>query len=77
MTEQVTQQEAQQPQQENFDLTLQDLGALRAIIDIAAQRGAFKPAEMTAVGTVYNKLTGFLDNVAKQQQAQQAEQPQE
>ena len=76
MTEQVAQQEAQQPQQENFDLTLQDLGALRAIIDIAAQRGAFKPAEMTAVGTVYNKLTGFLDNVAKQQQAQQAEQPQ-
>lgn len=75
MTEQVAQ--TQEQQQENFDLTLQDLNALRAIIDIAAQRGAFKPAEMTAVGTVYNKLTGFLDNVAKQQQAQQPEQTQE
>lgn len=61
--------EAQQaPAQESFDLTINDLAQLKAIIDVAAQRSAFKPGEMAAVGTVYNKLTGFLDQVAKQGQ---------
>lgn len=65
--EAVAQQEAPAAQQEqSFDLTVQDLGALKAIIDVAAQRGAFKPAEMQAIGTVYNKLSGFLDAVSKQ-----------
>lgn len=53
-------------QEQNFDLTVQDLGALKNIIDVAAQRGSFKPNEMQAVGTVYNKLAGFLDTVSKQ-----------
>lgn len=62
-------QTAEQPaQQESFDLTVQDLNSLKAIIDVAAQRGAFKPGEMAAVGTVYNKLSGFLANVTKGQQ---------
>jgi hypothetical protein len=52
--------------EQSFDLTVQDLGALKNIIDVAAQRGAFKPNEMQAVGTVYNKLSGFLDAVSKQ-----------
>ena len=66
-------QETAQPeaQQETVDLTLQDLSALKSIIDVAAQRGAFKPAEMAAVGTVYNKLSAFLDTVAKQNQTAQ------
>ena len=61
-------EQTQVPAQEtpNYDLTVQDLGALKAIIDVAAQRGAFKPAEMQAIGTVYNKLSGFLDAVSKQ-----------
>lgn len=49
----------------NFDLTVQDLQALKTIVDVAAQRGVFKPAEMEAVGKIYNKLAGFLDQVAK------------
>lgn len=53
-------------QEQNFDLTVQDLSALKNIIDVAAQRGSFKPNEMQAVGTVYNKLAGFLDAVSKQ-----------
>jgi len=57
---------ATEAQEQNFDLTVQDLGALKNIIDVAAQRGAFKPNEMQAVGTVYNKLSGFLDAVSKQ-----------
>ena len=48
------------------DLNLQDLSAMKAIIDIASSRGAFKPNEMVAVGQTYNKLTAFLDQVAKQ-----------
>ena len=66
---------AEAPQQ-NVDLTIQDLTAIKSIIDVASQRGAFKANELAAVGTVYNKLDGFLESVAKQSQAQKAEQPQ-
>ena len=69
MTEEVKQQEAQQqaaaPEQ-NFDLTVQDLAGLRSIIDVASTRGAFNAAEMEAVGKLFNKLNGFLEQVAKQ-----------
>ena len=54
------------PQQEGADLTISDLSAMRTIIDIASSRGAFKPNEMVAVGQTYNKLSAFLDQVAKQ-----------
>lgn len=64
-TKEVEQQEAQQ---QTVDLNVQDLNMLRSIIDLAANRGAFKPAEMAAVGTVYNKLNAFLESVSKQGQ---------
>lgn len=71
MTEEVKQPEVQQPQaaaapEQNFDLTVQDLAGLRSIIDVASTRGAFKAAEMEAVGKLFNKLNGFLEQVAKQ-----------
>ncbi len=53
---------------EEAALTINDLTTLKSIIDVAAQRGAFKPAEMSAVGTVYTKLATFLDQVSKKQQ---------
>lgn len=46
------------------NLTLQDLANIKSIVDIAAQRGAFKAGEMAAVGVIYNKLSLFLDSVA-------------
>ena len=46
------------------ELTVQDLGNLRAIIDVASQRGAFRAAEMEAVGSAFNKLNNFLNAVA-------------
>lgn len=49
------------------ELTIQDLGNLRAIIDVAAQRGAFRAAEMEAVGNSFNKLNNFLNAVAPAQ----------
>ena len=57
------------------DLTLQDLAAIKSIVDVASSRGAFKPNEMVAVGQTYTKLTAFLDNVAKQAEAQKAAAP--
>lgn len=60
-------------QEETVDLTLNDLSAIKSIIDVASSRGAFKPAEMVAVGTVYSKLEKFLDIAVKQSQAAQAQ----
>jgi len=63
----------QQDQDQSIELTVNDLNALKQIIDVASSRGAFKPNEMTSVGTVYTKLDNFLKAVAAQQQAQQAQ----
>ena len=60
------------PQEGATDLNIQDLAAMKSIIDIASARGAFKPNEMAVVGNTYNKLTSFLDQVAKQAEAAQA-----
>lgn len=49
------------------ELNLNDLAAIRSIIDAASTRGAFKAGEMAAVGTVYNKLDKFLNQAAKAQ----------
>lgn len=62
----------QQEQQSN-ELTINDLNALKVIIDIASSRGAFKPNEMMAVGQTYTKLETFLNAVAKQQPQQPAQ----
>lgn len=57
---------AQEPtQQPGADLNVNDLAALRSIIDVATQRGAFKAAELEAVGKAYNKLNSFLESVTK------------
>lgn len=78
MTENVQEQQAAQaPAQEGAnpnELTIQDLSAMKVIIDIASSRGAFKPNEMTVVGQTYTKLSAFLDAVAKQADAQKAPQ---
>ena len=59
-------------QQQGPDLTVQDLQALKSIIDVASQRGAFKPNEMMTVGQTYIKLEQFLNAVIQQQPAQGA-----
>ena len=53
---------AEQPAAE---LTVQDLQALKQIIDVSTQRGAFKANEMEAVGKTFNKLDAFLQTVQK------------
>jgi len=65
----VTEKVAEAPEQpQGPDLTVQDLGQLRSVIDVASQRGAFKPNEMVTVGSIYNKLDAFLNAVQSQQQ---------
>jgi hypothetical protein len=61
------------PEENGPDLNIQDLSAMKSIIDVASSRGAFKPAEMQMVGQTYNKLSAFLDAVAKQAEAQKAQ----
>jgi hypothetical protein len=75
MTEEVKAPEAQAPEAQSQapeaqaapDLNVNDLTALKNIIDVATQRGAFKAAEMEAVGKVYNRLNLFLESVTKKE----------
>ena len=56
------------------ELNIQDLAAMRTLIDVASARGAFRPGEMVTVGTLYDKLNGFLEEVQKQAEAAKAAQ---
>ncbi len=56
-----------------MELNVQDLQLAASVIDLATQRGAFKANEAKAVGTIYDKITGFIQAVAEQQAKQKAE----
>jgi len=55
--------QATQPETDQVTLTLDDLSAVLSIVDVATQRGAFRPKEFTAVGKVYEKISSFLEQV--------------
>jgi len=69
VAEQAAQQEAQAKQEapQGADLNINDLVSLKSIIEVATQRGAFKAAELEAVGRAFNKLNAFLESVAKKE----------
>lgn len=50
-------------------ISLQDLQVLLQIVDLASSRGAFRGAELTQVGAIFDKLNAFLSFIAVQQQA--------
>lgn len=58
-------QQETQPAGAPTDLNVNDLAAIKSIIEISSQRGTFKAAEMEAVGKIYNKLNNFLEAVTK------------
>ena len=68
-------QEAPETQTEEFDqqapesISLSDLQLLLQIVDLASTRGAFRGAELTQVGAIFDKLNVFLSYVAEQQEA--------
>ena len=57
----------QKPAEQPADLNISDLVALKSIVEVASQRGAFKAQELEAVGKTFNKLTTFLESVAKKE----------
>ena len=57
-------QTQQPPSAAGAELNLSDLASLRSILEVASSRGAFKAAELEAVGKAYNKLNTFLESVA-------------
>lgn len=54
----------------NTQITISDLATIKELINLACTRGAFRGDEMTSVGEVYDKLTGFLDTVIAAAQAE-------
>jgi hypothetical protein len=61
---------------ENPLLTITDLASLRALVELASERGAFKAGELANVGAVYDKLTAFLLFVEEQAKAEAQQQAQ-
>ena len=58
-------------------LSITDLAVIKKSIEIACSRGAFQAAEMQAIGSVYDRLSIFLDLVVRQAEAETAKsQPQ-
>ena len=43
------------------ELNINDLVAMRSLIDVVTQRGAFKATELSGVGMLYDKLNRFLE----------------
>ena len=80
MTEETINTEAEMPEAEAGaeagipeSINLSDLGTLLQIVDVATQRGAFRGAELTQVGAVFDKLNTFLSYVQEQQAARDEE----
>jgi hypothetical protein len=56
---------------DNSQITIADLDTIKNIIDLACTRGAFRGAEISQVGAVYDKLTAFLEAVIAQAKEQE------
>jgi hypothetical protein len=50
----------------NTQLTITDLANIKGIIETACSRGAFQAAEMSVVGTQYDRLVNFLSSITEQ-----------
>jgi len=62
------------PEADDSALSIADLQAIAQVIDAAVRRGAFGASEVTEVGAIYTKLTGFLQVIADQQRDAEAAQ---
>lgn len=68
-------EEQQATEQKNPELNLNDLVAMRNLIDVVTQRGVFKANELSAAGALYDKLNAFLEASQAQSQQQAAAEP--
>jgi hypothetical protein len=55
---------------ENVQLTIGDMASLKALLEAAVNRGAFRANELSTVGAVYDKLSQFVDAATGQLAAQ-------
>ncbi len=58
--------EESEPTAADAQLTIADLQNISKLIDIATRRGAFGASEMSGIGIIYDKLSGFLNIIAQQ-----------
>lgn len=56
-------------------LSLTDLAVIKKTIEVACKRGAFEAAEMQAVGSVYDRLSNFLNSLVAEAEAQAQSNP--
>lgn len=54
------------------ELNINDLVAIRSLIDVVTQRGVFKANELSSVGVLYDKIDGFLKMQEEAQSTEQA-----
>lgn len=50
-------------------LTLQDLKVAAGSIELASQRGAYRPGEFKVIGDVYEKLIAFIKSAEPTEEA--------
>jgi len=50
----------EQLQDTKTNLTLQDIAAMVQVIQVATERGAWKPDELSTVGVLYDRMMAFL-----------------
>ena len=76
MTEQVVDQNGAETQTTaagpSPELNINDLVAMRNLIDVVTQRGAFKANELSAVGVLFDKLNTFVTAAEAAQKEQQS-----
>jgi hypothetical protein len=69
MTEETTEVTTTEQAAEPVNITVADLQGLVNLIDVASSRGAFRGAELAAVGTLYTKIATFLQQILGSQEA--------
>jgi hypothetical protein len=65
----------QPTQQTTQQISIQDLQNLLMVVDLAAQRGAFRAPELSQIGGVFDRINQFLQSVAPPQDNQAPSQP--
>jgi hypothetical protein len=53
-------------EQTPVQINLQDMKNIIVLIDLCTQRGAFRGAELSSIGQLYEKILGFVEQTEKQ-----------
>lgn len=51
---------------QEINLSVADVAMLKQIIELASERGAFKADELSTIGSVYDRVTQWLDAITTQ-----------